>query len=272
MWNWMLVAALGLILPVQAAASGLPDFSFTGIQDLPPAQDVAAVVGKPVAQEPWAQDAREICNIWRAHNPKTWNITLEQFAKADGQFRRSWNDTATGNLPLCEFAARELSKIEGPARSPRLWRVALAYWISGSSLKPNMRFSAGGMTTEGLTDANWRYCVARPDAVADLLGVLGRTRLRHSNGRSGNDMMNPFFSIRWWMAEYLDWRSKLPGSRGWRMQSRQNREPDNWDITGAVFLPVAYSNPNSRRLKRVQREIRVWKQLDAANASLQAGK
>jgi len=245
----MLAASLSACLPVHGLASGMPDFSYAGFQNLPQAQDVVAVVGAPVpAEADWQENARRMCQIWRVRNPKTADLTLHEFAEHGRQLPRGipWNDTATDDLPLCAFAARELSKYEVPGRTPMLWRVALAYWVNGSGLKYRTKTTAKGMTAEGLTDASWTYCHGVRGNVGDIMKVLGRTKARRS------DMMNPFCSIRWWIAEYLEWRAKL-GSNA-----------DNWRIAGAVFYPA---RPFGRR---VRREIGTWQSIDKVHAAILA--
>lgn len=163
----------------------------------PASQAVPGQSTKQAAAPPWQDDSRDICKIWTARNPKT------------------------ADPDLCEFAARELHTHGIP------WKVALANWDYASSLKPWMKYSAGGMTAEGLTDASWGFCRDHPEAVR---GLLGREP-RHS------DMMNPQASILWWIAEY-------------EIERKQLGDGDAWRVTRGIFYPA---EPDGARARLEQR-------------------
>lgn len=168
---------------------------------LPTKKEESLPASPAKAEEPWRTDARDMYKVWTCRQPKT------------------------ADLSLCEFAARELRAHNIP------WRVALANWDFATSLKTSHRYSAGGMTAEGLTDASWTWCRGHREVVRGLLGRPGKRA----------DLYNPRASILWWIAEYEEHRGIM------------GKDTDPWKIAGGVFLPAA---PNS---KRVQREIRGWK-------------
>lgn len=200
-----------LLLTAQAARAAVSAdlgkfFPESSLVSEVPAVEGRAVPGQPPqAAPPWLADAKDLCKVWTARNPRT------------------------AEPALCEFAARELRAHGIP------WRVALANWDYASSLKPWMKYSAGGMTAEGLTDANWGFCKDHPEAVR---GLLGREPRR-------SDMMNPRASILWWIAEYELEREKLGAGA------------DPWSIAAAVFYPASPEG------KRARLEVRRWKRVAA---------
>ena len=111
------------------------------------------------------------------------------------------------------------------------WRLALANWDFATDLLPTHRYSAGGMTAEGLTDASWQWCKDHRDVVQGLLGRPGRR----------SDLYNPRASILWWIAEFEEQRAKM------------GEKTDPWRVAAGVFLPAAPYG------KRAEKELRAWR-------------
>jgi hypothetical protein len=107
-----------------------------------------------------------------------------------------------------------------------------------------MKFSKGGMTAEGLTDANWGFCKDHPEAVRAL---LGREPVR-------SDMMNPRASILWWIAEYEVERGVM------------GEDADPWRIAAGVFYPAS---PDGKRAKQ---EVRRWVRVALEHETILSGK
>ena len=172
----------------------------------PSVQSYPDLAAREAVVPPWEADTRDILKVWKARHPKT------------------------ADPDLCDFLAHQLHVHGIP------WRVPMANWDYATDLKPRMKYSAGGMTAEGLTDASWDFCRGYPEVVR---GLLGRNP-RHS------DMMNPRASILWWIKEYELERQKLGGAGA-----------DPWRVARGVFLPA---RPDGRR---AQREQRRWKAVAA---------
>lgn len=168
---------------------------------LPAKKDEKLPAAAAPGSEPWRADAREMHKIWACRHPRT------------------------ADLSLCEFAARELRAHGIP------WRLALANWDFATDLLPSHRYSAGGMTAEGLTDASWQWCKDHRDVVQGLLGRPGRR----------SDLYNPRASILWWIAEFEEQRAKM------------GEKTDPWRVAAGVFLPAAPYG------KRAEKEIQAWR-------------
>jgi hypothetical protein len=168
---------------------------------LPTKKDEKLPAASESGSEPWRADAREMHKIWACRHPRT------------------------ADMSLCEFAARELRAHDIP------WRLALANWDFATDLLPTHRYSAGGMTAEGLTDASWQWCKDHRDVVQGLLGRPGRR----------SDLYNPRASILWWIAEFEEQRAKM------------GAKTDPWRVAAGVFLPAAPYG------KRAEQELRAWR-------------
>ncbi|MCX5797593.1 MAG: hypothetical protein NTY77_19050 [Elusimicrobia bacterium] len=172
---------------------------------LPTKKEESLPASPAKAEEPWRADAQEMYKIWTCRHPRT------------------------ADMALCEFAARELSAHNIP------WRIALANWDFATDLLPSHRYSKGGMTAEGLTDASWTWCKGHREVVRGLLGRPGER----------SDLYNPRASILWWIAEYEEHAQKM------------GKKADPWRVAAGVFLPAApYSD-------RAEDEMRGWKDVAA---------